>query len=260
MSMVPLTVEPAVAPEEPRQRPPNLTGGEEKRSFVQRLFTRIAPRYDWFNRLASMGLDQRWRRQVVWRAEIAPGMRVLDVCAGTGDLAILCAQRHGGIGEVIGVDMNGAMLSYARRKQQARGLAIQWLKADAQALPFPDGHFDRVVIGFSTRNLSDLNMGLREMVRVLRPQGRLLILETGCPAHPLLRAGYQLFLFTVAPVIGFVLTGRMWPFIYLARSVRHFLTPQEIVERLQAAGTDATYVPLSGGLASVYIAAKQRLT
>jgi len=259
MSTVPLTLEPAVAPDEPRQRPPNLTGGEEKRFFVQRLFTRIAPRYDWFNRLASMGLDQRWRREVVWRAEIAPGMRVLDVCTGTGDLAMLCAERQGGIGEVIGVDMNAAMLSCARRKQQARGLAIQWLEGDAQALPFPDNHFDRVVIGFSTRNLSDLTAGLRDMTRVLRPQGRLLILETGCPANPLMRAGYQLFLFTVAPVIGFVLTGRMWPFIYLARSVRHFLTPQAVVERLQAVGTDATYVPLSGGLASVYVATKQRV-
>lgn len=256
MSTAPLTIEPAVASAEPRGASRNLTGTEEKRSFVQRLFTRIAPRYDWFNRLASLGLDQRWRRDVVSHAEIAPGMRVLDVCAGTGDLAMLCAQRQGGIGEIIGIDLNGAMLSYARRKQASRQLAIQWLEADAQALPFPEGHFDRVVIGFSTRNLSDLTAGLREMVRVLKPCGRLLILETGCPANPLLRAGYQLFLFTIAPVIGFVLTGRMWPFLYLARSVRHFLTPQAVVEHLQAAGTEATYIPLSGGLASLYVATK----
>jgi demethylmenaquinone methyltransferase/2-methoxy-6-polyprenyl-1,4-benzoquinol methylase len=187
MSPAPLVAEAPVASTQSHYASRNLTRGEEKRAFVQRLFTRIAPRYDWFNRLASLGLDQRWRRELVSRSGIAPGMRVLDVCAGTGDLAMLCAQRQGGIGEVIGIDMNGAMLSCAHRKQRARGFTIQWLVADAQALPFPTSHFDRVVIGFSTRNLSDLAAGLREMVRVLRPQGQLLILETGYPANPLLR-------------------------------------------------------------------------
>jgi len=168
MSTAPLVADATVVSVQPHHASRSLTRGEEKRSFVQRLFTRIAPRYDWFNRLASLGLDQRWRRALVSRSGIAPGMRVLDVCAGTGDLAMLCAQRQGGIGEVIGIDMNGAMLSCAHRKQHARGLRIQWLAADAQALPFPANYFDRVVIGFSTRNLSDLAAGLRDMVRVLR--------------------------------------------------------------------------------------------
>lgn len=231
--------------------------GEVKRSFVQRLFTRIAPRYDWFNRLASFGLDQRWRRDVITRAAVAPGMRVLDVCAGTGDLALLCAERQGGLGMVAGADFNAAMLLRAQRKQRLARLPVTWLQSDAQALPFANEGFDRVVIGFSTRNLSDLTAGLREMIRVLRPHGKLLILETGRPGNPLMRAGYQVFLFTIAPVIGFLLTGRFWPFIYLARSVRHFLTPQQMVERLQALGIQAQYVPLSGGLASLYIASKQ---
>jgi demethylmenaquinone methyltransferase/2-methoxy-6-polyprenyl-1,4-benzoquinol methylase len=229
---------------------------EEKRVFIQRLFTDIAPRYDWFNRLASCGLDRRWRAHAVQRGEVTPGQRVLDVCSGTGDLAMLAAASQRGTGAVVGIDMNPQMLAYARRKQRARGLAIAWLQADAERLPFPDGSFDRVVIGFSTRNLSDLTGGLREMVRVLRPAGRLIVLETGYPRHRLLRLGYQAFLLTAVRGIGWLLTGRVWPFTYLARSVRGFLTPAQVVERLQSLSTQVQYVPLSWGLASLYLATK----
>lgn len=230
--------------------------GEEKRPFVQRLFTRIAPRYDWFNRLASCGLDGRWRRCTVAQAGLRPGMRVLDVCAGTGDLALLCAQRLGREGVVVGLDMNRAMLELAKRKPHAGESRVSWLEGDAQGLPFPGGTFDRVLIGFSTRNLVDLPRGLGEMVRVLRPGGQLLILETGRPSNPLVRAGYFFFLFTVVRLIGLALTGRMWPFTYLARSVRGFLTPGQMVERLRLAGGEARYQPLSRGLASLFVATK----
>jgi len=245
--------EAATAAYDPRQ----AGGTAQKRPFVQRLFTRIAPRYDWFNRLASCGLDQRWRRLVIARARLEPGHRVLDLCTGTGDLAILCARRQAGHGTVVGVDMNRAMLSHARRKQQAQRLSIAWLQGDAEALPLATGSFDRVMIGFSTRNLGDLTRGLEEMVRVLRPGGRLAILETGYPSNPVLRAGYQAFLFTVARLIGWLLTGECWPFTYLARSVRQFLAPAQLCERLQRVGTQVEYVPLSCGLASLYLATKR---
>jgi len=229
----------------------------DKSPFVQRLFTSIAPRYDWFNRLASCGLDQRWRRQAVSRGGVQPGQRVLDVCAGTGDLALLCAARQRGQGTTAGIDLNQEMLSRAQRKQRARRLPISWVQGDAEALPFATGSFDRVVIGFSTRNLSDLMTGLREMARVLRPGGRLVMLETGRPAQPLVRLGYRLFLLTFARAVGLVLTGRLWPFTYLARSVQQFLTPQQVVECLQRVDTEASYVPLSHGLASLYLATKR---
>lgn len=229
---------------------------QEKRSFVQRLFTNIAPRYDWFNRLASCGLDQRWRRQAIMRGGVEPGQRILDVCAGTGDLAMLCATRQQGDGQVVGIDMNRQMLTVARRKQRSRRFAIAWLQGDAERLPFASGSFDRVLIGFSTRNLSDLTQGLRELVRVLHPQGRLIILETGYPSHPALRAGYQLFLFTAARGIGWLLTGRAWPFTYLARSVKQFLTPDQFIERLQRVPARVEYIPLSRGLASLYLVTK----
>ena len=247
----------AAAPPMSRQPPASSTTiPQDKRSFVQRLFTNIAPRYDWFNRLASCGLDQHWRRAAIRYGQIQPGQRVLDVCAGTGDLAILCAQRQRGNSVVVGIDMNQAMLSYAAHKQRARGFSIQWLQGDALALPFADDAFDRVLIGFSTRNLSDLTAGLREMVRLLKPGGRLIILETGRPANPILRIGYQVFLFTVARIIGFALTGQLWPFTYLARSVKAFLTPAQMTECLRRASTTVQYVPLSQGLASLYLAAK----
>ena len=170
---------------------------------------------------------------------------------------MLCAQRQRGQGMVVGIDMNRAMLTYAQQKQRRAGLDIQWFEGDAQALPFADGSFDRVTIGFSTRNLSDLMVGLREMVRVLRPGGRLIILETGRPSNPIVRVGYLIFLGTAARVIGFILTGRVWPFSYLARSVKTFLTPAQCVERLQSLTTAVQYVPLSQGLASLYLATKR---
>ena len=227
-----------------------------KRPVVHQLFASIAPRYDWFNRLASCGLDQRWRRLALELGGVAPGQRVLDVCTGTGDLALLCAARLGGQGSVTGIDFTREMLNQAERKGRRRGARITWCQGDAEALPFPDGGFDRVVIGFSTRNLTDLTAGLGELVRVLRPGGVLIVLETGYPANPLLRAGYRLFLLTFARAIGLILTGRLWPFTYLARSVQQFLTPQEMVERLQSLKTQVQYVPLSFGLASVYLATK----
>ncbi|MBI4353895.1 MAG: ubiquinone/menaquinone biosynthesis methyltransferase [Candidatus Omnitrophica bacterium] len=231
--------------------------GDAKRQFVDRLFTTIAPRYDWFNRLASCGLDQRWRRQAVREGCLAPGMRVLDVCTGTGDLALLCACRLQDQGVVIGSDYNVVMLDGARRKHPSSNNAVRWVRADAQALPFRSERFDRVIIGFSTRNLSDLRTGCAEMVRVLKPGGRLMILETGRPSNPMVRAGYRLFLMTMARGIGWLLTGRLWPFTYLAQSVKRFLTPSQMVELLTACGTSARYRPLSFGLASLYLADKR---
>jgi len=225
---------------------------ETKRSIVRRLFSDIAERYDWFNRLSSLGMDQSWRKAALRRAELEAGHKVLDVCTGTGDLALL-ASRSGA--EVIGADMTGPMLAVAKAKG-ASDPRVQWVQADAQALPFRGSLFDRVTIGFSTRNLSDLSTGLQDMVRVLRPGGSLVILETGRPSNPIVRAGYQAYLFTVARAIGFLLTGSCWPFTYLARSVKGFLSPDQMVQRLQASGTRAVHTPLAGGLASLFIATK----
>lgn len=233
---------------------------EEKRRFVHALFTTIAPRYDGFNRLASLGMDQGWRRRTVRESALQPEMRVLDVCTGTGDLALLCGRQLRGRGLVIGVDFTQAMLEGAVRKARAEGSKVVWMRADALTLPFASESFDRVLIGFSTRNLGDLRAGLGEMVRVLKRRGRLVILETGWPSNRLVRAAYLGFLLTVARTIGWLLTRRVWPFTYLARSVKGFLTPAELVALLTSCGTSARYVPLSMGLASLYVAEKPPAT
>jgi demethylmenaquinone methyltransferase/2-methoxy-6-polyprenyl-1,4-benzoquinol methylase len=149
------------------------------------------------------------------------------------------------------------MLARARQKQHRGRLQVDWLLGDAQVLPFQDRTFDRVLIGFSTRNLTELTVGLQDMLRVVRAGGQLIVLETGWPANRLLRAAYQVFLFTVARAIGLILTGRLWPFSYLARSVRGFLTPAQFIERLTELGAEVEFIPLSGGLASLYIATKR---
>lgn len=229
---------------------------EQKRPFVRRLFTRLAPRYDLFNRLVSCGLDQGWRRRALAAAALQPGHMVLDVCAGTGDLSFFAQPQVGPQGAVVALDFTWDMLAAGRRRSQARRAAVRWVQGDALKLPFADGRFDRAVIGFSTRNLTDLMAGLQEMLRVVKPGGRLVVLETGRPAQPLLRAGYFAFLFGIAPVIGFVLTGRISPFLYLARSVKRFVTPAQFVEGLRNMKVQVEYEPLSCGLASLYVATK----
>ena len=227
-----------------------------KRVLVREIFETIAPRYDRFNRLASCALDQGWRRRAVALGDLTPSMRVLDVCAGTGDLALCCGRRLGAEGLVIGLDFTEAMLHGAKAKSVAEGVRVSWLSGDAQALPFSDRSFDRVFIGFSTRNLTDLRQGITEFLRVLKPGGRLVILETGRPANPIIRAGYLVFLGTVVRAIGWIVTGRVWPFTYLARSVKGFLMPKDFVALITGCGAPAEYIPLSGGLASLYIAQK----
>ena len=225
-------------------------------ALIHRLFSTIAPRYDCFNRLASMNLDQGWRRRAVAKSALGEGMDVLDVCTGTGDLALLCAGRLQGQGRVIGLDFNDDMLRPALHKARQLGVSVQWLRGDALALPFRSGTFDRAFIGFSTRNLSDLQAGIQEMHRVLKPQGRLVILETGRPSNRLILAGYFFFLGTMARLIGLLLTGRLWPFTYLVRSVKGFLRPPEFVALMGRCGFQASYTPLSMGLAMLYLAEK----
>lgn len=229
---------------------------DRKAPYIQRLFSTIANRYDLFNRLVTFGMDRGWRRRAMRLGEVRPGHSVLDVCCGTGDLAFLAADTVQASGRVIAMDFNAEMLQNGQRRPQARSRQVHWVRSDAMMIPVRSGSCDRVTIGFSTRNLVDLDQGLREMLRVLKPGGRLLILETGRPDNPLVRWGYYTFLFTVAPLIGFVLTGKTWPFTYLARSVKVFITPEQMCEKLEAAGAQAACTRLSGGLASLFIAEK----
>ena len=204
---------------------------------VRGMFDRIAPVYDVMNRLMTAGLDRRWRklaaREVVW-----PGDRVLDACCGTGDLAIE-AERRGG--RVVGLDFSEEMLIRARRKSGT----IEWVQGDALALPFADGEFDAVTVGFGVRNLSDLEAGLREAARVLRPGGKIAVLEITRP-RGLLRPFFRLWFDVLVPLAGKILPGGK-AYTYLPASVRRFPGPEDLAALFVAAGFEKVRFRLLGG-------------
>ena len=193
---------------------------------VRSMFDRIAPVYDAMNRLMTAGLDQRWRREAV-DAVVRPGDRVLDSCCGTGDLAIAAAAAGG---KVTGIDFSKPMLDRARTKAPE----LEWVEGDALALPFAAVSFDAATVGFGVRNLSELDKGLRELRRVLRPGGRLAILEITRPTG-LLAPFYRLWFDVLIPTAGRVLPGGS-AYTYLPASVRRFPDPQGLAELMDEAG------------------------
>ena len=210
---------------------------------VRSMFDRIAPVYDAMNRLMTAGLDQKWRRATV-EAVVRPGDKVLDSCCGTGDLAVAVAAAGG---KVTGVDFSKPMLERARRKAPK----IDWIEGDALALPFEDGSFDAATVGFGVRNLSDLGAGLRELRRVLRPSGRVAILEITRP-HGLLAPFYRFWFDGVIPVAGKVLPGGS-AYAYLPASVKRFPDPQGLAKLLDEAGfDDIRWRLFAGGIVALH--------
>jgi demethylmenaquinone methyltransferase/2-methoxy-6-polyprenyl-1,4-benzoquinol methylase len=210
---------------------------------VRAMFDRIAPVYDAMNRLMTAGLDGRWRAETA-TAVVRPGDRVLDSCCGTGDLA-LAAARAGG--RVTGLDFSEPMLERARRKSSE----VEWIRGDALALPFEDGSFDAATVGFGVRNLDDLEAGLRELRRVLRPGGRLGVLEITRPRGPL-RVFYSLWFDRVVPLLGKVLPGGA-AYAYLPASVRRFPGPDELKALLERVGFAEVEVRLfAGGIVALH--------
>jgi demethylmenaquinone methyltransferase/2-methoxy-6-polyprenyl-1,4-benzoquinol methylase len=209
------------------------------------MFDRIAPVYDTMNRVMTAGLDQRWRRlavsQVVW-----PGDRVLDACCGTGDLAVAAEQRGG---RVVGLDFSVRMLERARPKSGT----IEWVQGDALALPFADGEFDAATVGFGVRNLADLEGGLRELGRVLRPGGGLAVLEITRPSG-ILRPFFRLWFDVLVPLAGRVLPGGE-AYTYLPASVRRFPGAEDLSALLERAGFEKVrYHLLGGGIVALHVA------
>jgi len=212
---------------------------------VQRMFDRIAPVYDAMNRVMTCGLDRRWRRITVEQA-VRPGDRVLDACCGTGDLAIAARARGG---DVVGLDFSERMLERARGKDAD----IEWVRGDMLALPFDDGSFEAVTVGFGVRNVDDLEAGLRELRRVLRPGGRVGILEITQPRGAL-APFYRFWFDRVVPLLGKALPGGA-AYTYLPASVRRFPGPEELASLLGASGfTAVRFRRFSGGIVALHVA------
>jgi demethylmenaquinone methyltransferase / 2-methoxy-6-polyprenyl-1,4-benzoquinol methylase len=215
---------------------------------VRAMFDRIAPVYDAMNRTMTAGLDRRWRR-ITAETVVRSGDDVLDACCGTGDLAIADARAGG---NVTGLDFSERMLERARRKAPE----LTWLSGDLLALPFGDGSFDAATVGFGVRNVDDLEAALRELRRVLRPGGRLGILEITRP-RGLLSPFYRLWFDGVIPLLGKLLPGGS-AYTYLPASVRRFPGPEELATLIAAAGfRDVRHRTFAGGIVALHTAAAE---
>ena len=228
---------------------------QTKEAYVHTLFDQISPRYDLFNRLASFGLDQSWRRRALAAAGLRPGLRVLDIGAGTADLALAAAEAVCPTGVVMALDLSQPMLRLAAQKcaRTPPGFHVRPVNARAEQLPLGDGAVEAVVSGFVMRNVSDLGRVLAESHRVLTRGGRLVILEFGRPQPTAMRWGHAAWLTAGAPMIGWLATGARWPFAYLRRSITEFLEPAALVAQVRTAGfSDITTLPMMAGAVMIY--------
>jgi len=229
---------------------------EQFATQVRGMFDRIAGVYDVMNSTMTAGLHHQWRQRAVDRAEVTPGSDALDVCCGTGDLALELRRRIGPDGRVVGCDFSDPMLDLARRKSGDEGLPVEFGWADALDLPYGDRSFDAVTIGFGARNLADLERGLSEMARVLRPGGHLVILEITRPHREPLASFYSLWFDRLVPVIG-TIVGDSEAYSYLPDSVRTFPEPEQLAGMIDSAGfAEIRWLLLAGGIIAIHSATR----
>jgi demethylmenaquinone methyltransferase / 2-methoxy-6-polyprenyl-1,4-benzoquinol methylase len=227
---------------------PQARTGTLEEGQVRAMFDRIARVYDLMNSLMTAGLHHRWRERAADLAAVGPGDRALDVASGTGDLAIELARRVGPAGTVVGSDFSEAMLERARQKSSA----VTWEWANALELPYPDDGFDAATVGFGARNFSDLDRGLAEMARVVRPGGRVVILEITTPQRPPLSTFFSIWFDRVVPALG-RLAGDPDAYAYLPSSVKRFPEPRELAERMTAAGIgEVRWILTAGGIIALH--------
>jgi demethylmenaquinone methyltransferase / 2-methoxy-6-polyprenyl-1,4-benzoquinol methylase len=231
----------------------NAASGTLEEPQVQAMFDRIAGFYDHMNTVMTAGLHHAWRRRAADLAALPVGGRALDVATGTGDLAFELAGRVGPTGEIVATDFSPRMLDIARQKASGRPEAhVRFEQANALALPYRDGEFDAATVGFGARNFSDLPQGLREMARVVRPGGRVVVLEITTPTRPPLSTFFDLWFDRAVPALG-RLAGDPDAYSYLPNSVKRFPGPVELAALMSRCGLrDIRYVITAGGIIALH--------
>ncbi len=229
---------------------------DDKARRVRGVFDSVAPRYDLMNDLMSMGLHRAWKAYTVMVANLREGARVLDIAGGTGDLALAFAKKVGATGQVVHTDINEAMLRTGRDRLLDAGVAVPTLVCDAEKLPFADGHFDAVSVAFGLRNMTHKDAALAEMNRVLKPGGKLLVLEFSKVARPLEKV-YDWYSFSVLPRLGKLVAGDDASYRYLAESIRMHPGQQELKAMMKKGGFGhVDYHNLTGGVVALHVGIK----
>jgi demethylmenaquinone methyltransferase/2-methoxy-6-polyprenyl-1,4-benzoquinol methylase len=228
---------------------------QEKARLVGQVFDSVATRYDRMNDAMSFGIHRLWKRYAIEMSAVRPGQQVLDIAGGTGDLTAKFARLVGVQGAVVLADINASMLSVGRDKLLNNGVVgnVYYVQANAECLPFPDHTFDCITIAFGLRNVTDKQAALNSMTRVLKPGGRVLILEFSKPISPLLQQVYDRYSFSMLPLMGRVIAGDSESYQYLAESIRMHPDQKTLKHMMRKAGLeDVTYHNLTGGIVALH--------
>ena len=230
-----------------------------KTQRVVQHFNSVARQYDFMNTLLSFGIHHLWKRTAVRMMDLKPGDRILDVCGGTGDLAILAARVIGPSGRVNIYDINRAMMQAGLHKVvgTSNENRIQYIQGNAESISFPDDHFDAAMVGFGIRNVTHMEKGFEEMYRILRPGGKMMCLEFSKPKNPVFCWLYDFYSFHIMPLLGEIIAGSRTAYTHLPESIRSFPLPDELSDILKRIGfSEVNYRRLTNGIAVIHIAVK----
>ena len=226
-----------------------------KKEGVRKMFDNIAPEYDRLNHILSLNIDKRWRTKAV--RELADEPRPLDVACGTGDFTIEIARKVAPGSEVLGVDISEGMIAVGQEKIAKAGIAASMHVADCEALPYDENTFDRISVGFGVRNFEHLELGLTEMCRVLKKDGKLVILELSVPSNTVIRWFYKLYFLHILPAIGGAVSGNKSAYRYLPASVLNFPSPDKFIPMMKTAGfAEVKHKAFTFGICRMYIGIK----